>query len=241
AELAARHLLSSGVREIMITNRTYEKAVNLARDFSGTAIMLREFPHFIKDADIVIASTAAPKFIIKPDMIKEVLKERRHKPMFFIDISVPRNIDPSVNNLDGAYVYDVDDLQGVVDANLKERSKEAGEAEEIVVEEIGNFYRWVKALNVVPTIIALRQMCDEIRKGEIEKALPQLSSISEEDKEVLEAMTSSIINKVLHHPVTHLKREANNVESDFNIEAARKLFDLDEALEKLTRAKGSEE
>jgi glutamyl-tRNA reductase len=179
AELAARHLLSSGVREIILTNRTYEKAVDMAREFNGTAIMFREFPHFLKNVDIVIASTASPKFIIRPDEVHDVMKERKQRPMFFIDISVPRNIDPLVNNISNAYVYDVDDLQGVVAANLKERTKEARRAEAIIEEEIETFYRWIKSLDVVPTIIALRNSLEEIRKSELEKAASQLEGLSD--------------------------------------------------------------
>ena len=226
AELAARHLQTNGVREILVANRTYEKAVELVKCFSGTAIMFREFPHYLKNVDIVITSTASPNFIIKPDQIQEVMKERRHKPMFFIDISVPRNVDPLVNNIDSCYVYDVDDLQGVVVANLQERHKEAEEAEQIIIEEIDKFYRWIKSLDVVPTIIALRQECDGIRKAELARAMPSLQSLGPKEVKVIEAMTSAIVNKILHHPVTHLKKEANKIEGDLYIDTIRKLFDL---------------
>ena len=226
AELAARHLQSNGVREILVANRTYEKAVELVKCFCGTAIMFREFPHYLKNVDIVITSTASPNFIIKPDQIQEVMKERRHKPMFFIDISVPRNVDPLVNNIDNCYVYDVDDLQGVVVANLQERHKGAEEAEQIIIEEIDKFYRWIKSLDVVPTIIALRQECDSIRKAELAKAMPALQGLGPKEQKVLEAMTTAIVNKILHHPVTHLKKEANRIEGDLYIDTIRKLFDL---------------
>ena len=226
AELAAKHLLTNGIREILVANRTYEKAVEMVKGFGGTAIMFREFPHYLKNVDIVIASTGAPNFIIRPDQVHEVMRERKQKPMFFIDISVPRNIDPLVNNIDNCYVYDVDDLQGVVVANLQERSKEAEAAEKIVDEEIEKFYRWIKSLDVVPTIISLRQTCDQIRKTEMQKALSSLNHLSEKDRKVLDAMTSAIVNKILHHPVTHLKKEANKVEGDLYIDTIRKLFDL---------------
>ena len=226
AGIIVNKLQTNGVREIMVANRTYEKAVELVKCFSGTAIMFREFPHYLKNVDIVIASTASPNFIIKPDQIQEVMKERRHKPMFFIDISVPRNVDPLVNNIDNCYVYDVDDLQGVVVANLQERHKEAEEAEEIIIEEIDKFYRWIKSLDVVPTIIALRQECDGIRKAELARAMPSLQTLGPKEVKVIEAMTSAIVNKILHHPVTHLKREANKIEGDLYIDTIRKLFDL---------------
>jgi glutamyl-tRNA reductase len=239
AELAARHLQSNGVREILVANRTYEKAVELVKCFSGTAIMFREFQHYLKNVDIVIASTASPNFIIKPDQILEVMKERRHKPMFFIDISVPRNVDPLVNNIDNCYVYDVDDLQGVVVANLQERHKEAEDAERIILEEIDKFYRWIKSLDVVPTIIALRQECDSIRKAEIARAMPSLQNLGPKEVKILEAMTTAIVNKILHHPVTHLKREANKIEGDLYIDTIRKLFDLsidEEAVKKAAQS-----
>lgn len=239
AELAARHLLSSGVQEIIVANRTYEKAIEMAKGFNGTPIMFREFTHYLKKVDIVIASTAAPKFIIHPEQIEEVIKERKNRSMFFIDISVPRNIDPLINNIDNIYLYNVDDLQGVVEANLKERAKEAKEAEAIINEELGNFHRWVKSLDVVPTIVALKKKFEEIRKGEMEKALSGMNNLQEKDKETIDAMTKAIINKVVHDPVTHLKKEANKVEGDFYIEAARKLFDLDAEADK--EAKKAEE
>ena len=239
AELAARHLLSSGVQEIIVANRTYEKAIEMAKGFNGTPIMFREFTHYLKKVDIVIASTAAPKFIIHPEQIEEVIKERKNRSMFFIDISVPRNIDPLINNIDNIYLYNVDDLQGVVEANLKERAKEAKEAEAIINEELGNFHRWVKSLDVVPTIVALKKKFEEIRKGEMEKALSGMNNLQEKDKETIDAMTKAIINKVVHDPVTHLKKEADKVEGDFYIEAARKLFDLDAEADK--EAKKAEE
>jgi glutamyl-tRNA reductase len=241
AELAARHLLSGGVREIILTNRTYEKAVDMAREFNGTAIMFREFPHYLKNVDIVIASTAAPKFIIRPDEVHDLMKERKQRPMFFIDISVPRNIDPLVNNIDNAYVYDIDDLQGVVQANLKERTKEARKAEAIIEEEIGTFYRWIKSLDVVPTIIALKNCFEGIRKAELEKAASQLENLSDKDQQTLDAMTRAMVNKILHNPITHLKKESDKIEGDLFIDAVRRLFDLPQVKEELEKARGGEE
>jgi glutamyl-tRNA reductase len=239
AELAARHLLSNGVQEILIANRTYEKAIEVAKSFNGTPIMFREFTHYLKKVDIIVTSTAAPRFIIHPEQIEEVIKERKNRPMFFIDISVPRNIDPLINNIDNIYLYNVDDLQGVVEANLKERVKEAKEAEAIIHEELGNFHRWVKSLDVVPTIVALKKKLEETRKSEMEKGLSGLNGLQEKDILAIDAMTKAIVNKIAHDPVTHLKKEANKVEGDFYIEATRKLFDLDK--EEDTAAKKAEE
>ena len=235
AELAARYLLSNGVQEILIANRTYEKAIEVAKNFNGTPIMFREFTHYLKKVDIIVTSTAAPRFIIHPEQIEEVIKERKNRPMFFIDISVPRNIDPLINNIDNIYLYNVDDLQGVVEANLKERVKEAKEAEAIIHEELGNFHKWVKSLDVVPTIVALKKKLEDIRKGEVEKALSGVNGLREQDIQAIDAMTKAIVNKIVHDPVTHLKKEANKVEGDFYIEATRRLFDLDKEEEELVK------
>ncbi len=228
AELAAKHLLKSGVKKIFVANRTYERAVNMAREFDGTPIMFREFPHHMKEVDIIIASTAAPKFIISPDDIAEAMNERKNKPMFFIDISVPRNIDPLVNNLDNAYVYDIDDLQGVVEANMRERKNEAKEAEAIVLSEIESFHRWVKSLDVVPTIIALRQNLERIGKNELERVVAEFENITDKERKALSSMTTAIINKVLHAPIMHLKKESNGVDGDRLIDVTRRLFDLED-------------
>ena len=227
-ELAARHLANNGIKEIFIANRTFERAVNMAKGFNGTPVMFREILHYLKRVDIIITSTAARDFIITPEMVKEAMRERRNSPAFFIDIAVPRNIDPKVNKVSNVYLFDVDDLQGVVAANLKEREKEARYAEKIVMEELEGFCQWVSSLNVVPTIKALRERFENIRKLEIEKTLPGLKNITEKEKKSLEAMTSAIINKILHHPVTHLKKEHDSAEGDLYIEATRKLFDLND-------------
>jgi glutamyl-tRNA reductase len=241
AELAARHLMSNGIRELVVANRTYEKAIEMVKGCGGTAIMFREFPHYLKSADIVIASTGAAGFIIRPDQVHEAMRERKNRPMFFIDISVPRNIDPLVNDIDNAYVYDIDDLQGVVVANVKERAKEAELAEGIISEELAGFYRWVKSLDVVPTIIALRSACDRIRKAEMNKALSALNGLTERDRATLEAMTSAIVNKILHSPLTHMKKEANTVEGDLYVDAVRRLFDLEIDAEAMKKAGGNDD
>ena len=240
AELAAKHLLRAGIREIMVANRTYERAVEFVREFGGMAIMFREFPHHLKNVDIVIASTGSKTFIIREEQVREVLRERKNRPMFFIDISVPRNIDPLVNNIDNTYVYDIDDLQGVVASNLRERSKEAEAAAKIIEEEIEKFYRWIKSLDVVPTIIALRNYCDNIRKAELEKALKAMNGLGAKERKTLDAMTKAIVNKILHGPVSKLKRDADKIEGDMYIDTMRKLFDLD-AQEEAQRAGSAED
>ena len=241
AELAAKHLMNSGIGDILVANRTYERAVELVRGIGGNAIMFREFPHYLKSVDIVIASTGAASYVIKPEAVSEAMRERRYKPMFFIDISVPRNIDPRVNDIENAYVYDVDDLQGVVQSNLNERHKEAEQAEFIIDEEIEKFYRWIKSLDVVPTIIALRQYCDSVRKAEIEKGAGYLGELSKKQEKALDAMTKAIVNKILHNPIVHLKKDASRIEGDLFVDTIRRLFDLDVVDDYRKKAEGEDE
>jgi glutamyl-tRNA reductase len=169
-ELAARHFINNGVSQVHVTNRTFERAVKLAEEFKGRAIAFDDFPDHLHQIDIVLTSTGASTFILGPKKVEEVIKQRKNKPMFFIDIAVPRDIDPRVNDVDNVYLYDVDDLQGVVAANLKERHKEAKKAEGIIEEEIESFARWLATLDVVPTIVALRSRFEEIRRAEVDKA-----------------------------------------------------------------------
>jgi len=158
--------------------------------------------------------------------MEEVLKRRKNRPMFLIDIAVPRDIDPKVNKLDNAYLYDVDDLQGVVQANLKERQKEAGKAETIIEQEIGQFHLWLANLEVKPTIIALRQKLDEIRQQELEKTFANLKDLSSKQRKSIEAMAGAIINKILHQPTTLLKRTQNDTSGEDYVDAVRALFAL---------------
>ena len=176
AELAVKHLVSSGVREVFVVNRTFEKAVALAQEFGGSAVKYEDLFDQLVISDIVISSTGAPHFIIKGEDVKKVMVRRRHRPMFFIDIAVPRDIEPSVNDIDNAYLYNVDDLQSVVDGNIKERRKEADKAEKIVEEEVGTFEKWIASLQVVPTIVQLRQSVEAMRAAELEKSLGRLGA-----------------------------------------------------------------
>jgi glutamyl-tRNA reductase len=225
-ELAARHFVSNGVSKVLVTNRTYERAVKLAEEFGGNPILFENFADNLHRVDIVLTSTGAPNYILSHRQVEGVLKQRRHKPMFFIDIAVPRDIDPKVNDVENCYLYDVDDLQGVVQSNLKERQKEAKKAEAIVEEEIGQFYQWMSGLDVVPTIVALRRRFDEIRSAELEKTFSNLKELNGKERKAIEAMAQAIINKALHQPITVLKNAKNNACGDNYVEALRTLFDL---------------
>ena len=236
AELAVRHLLKARIGNLMITTRTYHNAVALAKEFGGVPIQFEEFPRELGRTDIVICSTGAAHHVIRPDHLAKAIDRRKNKPIFLIDISVPRNIDPEVNRIDNVYLYDIDDLQSVVDANLKERHREALKAEEIVSDEILSIQRWLKSLEVVPMITALRKRAEDIRTSELERYRSRLNQLKSEERELVEAIASGIINKLLHAPQMVLKSEANSSNGSLYIEAARRLFRLDEDLEVETRS-----
>jgi glutamyl-tRNA reductase len=227
-ELAARHLMAGGVGDMMVTNRTFDHAVELAREFKATPVPFDHFPRYLHLADIVIGSTAATSFILTPPLIQEALRERKGRPMFCIDLSVPRNFDPRVNELDNVYVYDIDDLGGVAEDNRDARAREAEKAERIVEEEVETFLRWLSHLDVVPTIVALRDKAEAIRRGELEKTLRQLKDVSPREREALESLTAAIVNKILHAPIACLKRQDRET-GTFDLDAIRRLFRLEES------------
>jgi glutamyl-tRNA reductase len=228
AELAVKHLVSSGVRDVFVVNRTFEKAVELAREFGGSAVKFEELFDQMVLSDIVISSTGAPHFIIKGDDVKRVMTRRKHRPMFFIDIAVPRDIEPAVNDVDNAYLYNVDDLQSVVDGNIKERRKEAEKAETLVDAEVGTFEKWIASLQVVPTIVELRQSVDAMRAAELEKSLGKLGHLEQKDRDQIAQLTQSLVNKILHSPLTVLKESSQTPEAGVYLEVTRKLFNLAE-------------
>jgi glutamyl-tRNA reductase len=238
AELAARHLLSNGVRSVLVANRTFERAVELAREFNGSAVRFEDFPSELVMADILICSTGAPTCVVGPEMAGKALKDRRNKPIFMIDISVPRNIDPEVNKLDNVFLYDIDDLQGVVNSNLEGRAREAERAEEIILQEVETYLQWERSLDAVPTIVELREKVEDIKRRELDKTLCQLNGITDDQRKAIEAMSSAIVNKIMHAPIVILKQAASSPESSDLFAFARKLFNLDKDLKKHTHEKG---
>ncbi len=227
-ELAARHLLGSGVGGMMVTNRTFDRAVELARDFNATPVPFEHFAKYLPMADIVIGSTAATAYVLTEAAVHEALRERKGRPMFCIDLSVPRTFDPRINAIDNVYLYDIDDLGTVAEENRDERSREAEKAEHIVSQEVESFWRWLGHLEAVPTIVALREKMDAIRRAELQKTLTALKDLGPREREALESMTEAIVNKILHTPITRLKQGDHRSES-FYIDAARRLFDIEGA------------
>jgi glutamyl-tRNA reductase len=228
-DLVARHLQREGVSSLMVTNRTFERAVELADHFRGTPVRFDDFHRYLKLADLVVGCTSSPEILLQRETVEKVLKERKQKAMFFIDLGDRRNFDPRINTLGNVYLYNMDDLKGVAERNLQQRSNEAQKAEEIVDEEVVGFLRWLDSLEQVPTIVALRQKLEEIRKRELEKSLgASLKELSERERQALEDMTTAIINKILHSPITHLKRQSEEQDEARYVEALKRLFDLGE-------------
>ncbi|HEX2768319.1 MAG TPA: glutamyl-tRNA reductase [Geobacteraceae bacterium] len=226
-ELAAKHFLSSGVRGVMVTNRTYERAVRLAEEFDGKAVRFEDLFDQLHKADIILSSTGATHFIISARDVEAVIRQRKQKPMFFIDIAVPRDIDPKVNDVANVYLYDMDDLQGVVVSNLQLRAEEAKKAEGIIDQEIGRFFNWLSMLEVTPTIVALRSRFEEVRQAELAKTLAGWKDLPPDGQKRLEALTSAIINKLLHPPTSLLKRTGQGGRTDLYVDALRQLFELE--------------
>jgi glutamyl-tRNA reductase len=230
AELAVRHLVDNGVRKVMITTRNFDNAIDLAKRFNGIPLRLEEFPRYLAEADILICSTGASHYVITAYHIEQAIQRRKNRPIFLIDISVPRNIDPHVNRIDNVFLYDIDDLQLIVDTNLEGRQKEALKAEEIVSEELAVINKWLKSLEVVPTITALRAKAEEIRRIEVNKFLSKLGELTPEQRETVEGLAASIINKLLHAPLVALKDETQSENGALYAETVRRLFNLDKDL-----------
>lgn len=224
AELAARHLLNNGVSDVMVVNRTYERGCELAAEFNGKPVRFEDFPHEMVNTDILICSTGAPTYVLHKEQMQKIMKERKHRPVFIIDISVPRNIDPDINKIENVYLYDVDNLQDVVETNMLERRKEAEKAEAIITEEVDTFIRWMSSLDSVPTIVALRQKAEEIRTEELEKFRTKCPDLDDVKMKAVEYLSAAIINKLIHPPTAALKEDTED--RDELIAMIKKLYGI---------------
>jgi glutamyl-tRNA reductase len=208
SESAARHLERAGVTDILITNRTAVRAEEMAQAFRGRVIPFEDFPGRLEEADIVIASSAAPGYLLTCEHVKRAIELRRNRPMFFIDIAVPRNIDPAANDIEHAFVYDIDDLERVVNENLKGRNEIAKRAEAIVEEEVERLLARLRGRDVTPTIVGLQEQLEAVRTAEVARFRSKLGALTPEQEEVIEALTRGIINKIAHGPISELRRTA---------------------------------
>jgi glutamyl-tRNA reductase len=228
SESTARHLRRCGATQIFVTNRTYERASEMAELFSAQIVDYTAFTAFLPEVDIVIASSGAPHFIITRDDMKKVIGSRRNRPMFLIDIAVPRNIEPSVNDLDNVFLYDIDDLQKVVDTNREGRMQSAEEAETIIGEEVARMLVRLKEREVVPTIVSLQEQLENVRLAELTRMRAKFGTLTAEQEQALEALTKSIINKIAHGPISELRRQASQPEGQHFVTTIRKVFKLGE-------------
>ena len=226
-EAAARSLRQTGT-QLHVTNRSEERASALAASCGGRSVPYEHLTTELAEADVVIASTASTKFILTPDLMRGVVRSRRHRPLFIIDIAVPRDVDPRVGTMDNVFVYDVDDLQQVAEENLAVRAREASDAERIIEEEVDSFLAWRRSLELAPTIVALRKRFGEVADEELARAVARLENVSPKDREVLEAMARSLVNKLLHQPMTQLKAGVAEPDGSHLIDAVRRLFDLEQ-------------
>ena len=228
AELAAKHLISYGVKTVYVASRTYERAAALAKSLNGCALDFESFKEEMHRADIIITSTAAPTFIVNEEMISTAIQKRKNKPIFLIDIAVPRDIAPEVNELENVYLYDIDDLQNVVNANMEERQKEAESAMEIINQEVTKFNYWFSTLDAIPTIVEMRNRAEDMRAFEVDKTLKNMEHLSSDDKEAINQLTQSLVKKILHKPTINLKKKTQSHDGHIYLKAIRDLFHLDD-------------
>jgi glutamyl-tRNA reductase len=228
SELAARHLLAHGAETIFVANRTHERAQQLAAKFDGHAILFEQLYETCDRADIVITSTGAPHAIFRREHGELFLARRKNRPMFFIDIAVPRDVDPGMNKLDGIFVYDIDDLQQAVSSHVDDRRKEAERAESIIAAEVDRFQARLQTLDVVPTIVSLQDHLETIRQAEIDRVRGRLGTLSPEQELAVEALTRGIVSKIMHTPITTLKTAVREPEATTVIDLVRRLFNLQE-------------
>ena len=227
AELAAQHLKANGVEELVVANRTLSRALELSKALGGKAISLNELDDALIEADIVISSTGAPGTIIEKEQIRKIMRPRRHRLLFFIDIAVPRDIDPGVNDIDNVYLFDIDELKEVVEENKAERQKEAVKAERIIEAEVIKFQSWLRSLDVVPVIKGLQEKAEGIRKKELAKSLKHLKHLDEKDIKAVEKLTQSLVSKLLHDPIVCLKKGADGQDRQQLLDTLTRLFRID--------------
>lgn len=229
AELAVEHLIRNRVGDIFVANRTFERGVELAERFNGKALRFEEIAPSLETVDIIISSTGSPTAVVTRDMVKGVIRNRRNRSLFFIDIAVPRDIDPAINKLNNCYVYDIDDLKGVIDDNLEARNREAVKAERIVDEAVVRFDKWLEGLYVVPTIVELREKMKAMGAFELEKTMKSsLKHLPGQDKLAVSRMVEALLNKILHDPIQYMKSNGCHRNESAAVSLVRTLFNLDE-------------
>ncbi len=232
SELTAKHLHANGVAQVVVANRTLERARLLAEKFQGDACTMDQLSAALHTADIVISSTGASEYVITKEQLLPIMKLRKNRPLFMIDIAVPRDLDPAINDMDNVFLYDIDDLEGIVASNLAERSKEAERIEEMIRDEIVAFQSWFQTLGVVPLISALREKAFDIHSDAMKKIENKLPGLTERELHIIRKHTKGIINQLLHDPVVRLKELAVEKGGNEVLEIFSTIFALEEILER---------
>lgn len=225
--LTAKHLIANGANTVMVSNRSFERAKNLASACHGKAIRFEDFEESLIDVDIVISATAAANFVITPEQIRSIMPQRDKRSLLMIDIAVPRDIHPEVGEIPGVTLYDIDDLRGVIDAHQHARELAGQQAERIIEEEMGQFLKWHNSLFVIPTIVALQQRGEEIKNCQLEHALGKLGGLTDKQEKVIRSMANTIVNQLLHEPITNLKEFATTRQGHLYTEILQNLFNLE--------------
>jgi len=226
AELAVEHLLSNNVKDIVVANRTFKNAVALAEKFNGQAVKFEEREDALVHVDIIISSTGAAEYVLTHDQVRRVMKRRHHQTLFFIDIAVPRDIDPKINSISNAYVYDIDDLKNIVESNIEQREKETVKAERMIDEAVLKFQKWLESLAIVPTIKALNDKMTTIVEMECKKTLSSLKHLTKEDMEAIQRMTQAIASRTIHDPIRFLRNTGDHRDDSLYLNVTRQLFNL---------------
>lgn len=227
AELAVEHLISNNVKKIFVANRTFKNAVDLATKFNGQAVKFEERHDALKDVDIIISSTGATEYVMTRDQVRKAMKKRHHNTLFFIDIAVPRDIDPNINDISNAYVYDIDDLKNIVDSNIEQRGRETVKAQRFIEEAVLKFRTWLDGLAIVPTIKALNDKVTSIVDVEFKKTMAGMKHLTKEDVESIKRMTRAIASRTIHDPILFLRNTGNHRDDSLYLSVTHQLFDID--------------
>ena len=230
-ELTAQYLMESGIARFFVANRTYERGAELARRFDGTPLHFEDFTRRIAEIDIVISSTAAPDFVLGEEALRQAMQQRRGRPLFLIDIAVPRDIDPKVRDLDNVFLFDIDDLKKVVETNRSEHEREILQVQEIIAEELGDFLHWFNSLGTGPLIKALRQHAQDLSQVELDRWTGKLAHLPEQDRQLIASILKGYANKLLHQPLVQVREFANTEDAHIHLDTVRRLFGLNVAEE----------
>lgn len=231
SELTVKHLYANGANKVIVVNRTFERAAELASKFSGIPCTIEDMPRYLPEVDIIISSTGAPGYVLTKKDIQSYVQKRKSRPLFMMDIAVPRDLDPQISELPNVFLYDIDDLEHIVDKHLQERKKEAAKIETMIESEIGVFEQWTKTLGVSPVISALQTKASQIHEETMESMLKKLPELDEREIKVIRKLTKSIVNQVLRDPILRIKEMAGERHGEEALELFTKLFALEETLE----------